>query len=85
MGKENSFHAGFCPLKSKRILFLIMIKSFFEKKNKWDYGKKAQKIEKKWKKMKKIPVLGPFFRGQGNFLLKIPEKSPTILLHFFNN
>lgn len=57
-----------------------MIKSFFTKKFKWDYGKKAKKIEKKWKKMEKIPVLAPFFRGLGNSLLKIPENHTKI--HF---
>ena len=63
MGKENSFQAAFCPLKSIRILFLIMIKSFFTKKNKWDYGKKAKKIAKKSKKMEIFSVLAPFFGG----------------------
>lgn len=57
-----------------------MIKSFFTKKFKWDYGKKAKKIEKKWKKMEKIPVLAPFSGVSGILCSKSPKNHTKI--HF---
>ncbi len=62
-----------------------MIKSFFAKKNKWDYGKKAKKIEKKLKKMEIFPVLAPFFGGHGFFGFKNTEKWRPNSFHFFYN